>query len=236
MPKKLQHGARSNPLNKPSLRSSQLPLLNETDLVNFVKNKRKKTTDSSTSQLTNVITASSNQIQPQHNQLPQQIQLPHQNQLPLTSAPITPAPMQPTSSQPHLQPFIESTLQHLRDQIQREREESLPLHFQVRQLLDENSWLQQSYDRLHDDVVMNSTRPQKRVHNQVALDPNDFTEDIPFQPINNFLLRNRNNDHKVLEFRKIKPPSFTGNLKKDEYNYPTWESNAKSYLNSINAN
>ena len=62
--------------------------------------------------------------------------------------------MQPTSSQPHLQPFIESTLeQQLREQIQREREESLPLHFQVRQLLDENFRLQQSFDKLHDDVV-----------------------------------------------------------------------------------
>ena len=200
MPKKLQHGARN-------------------DLVNVVKNKRQKMTNRSTGKLTNVITALSNQILPQQNQLPQN-QLPQQNQLPPT-----PASMQPTSAQLQLQPIIESTLelqlQQLREQIQREREESLPLHFQVRQLMDDNSRLQQSYDKLHDDVVMiNSTRPHKRVHSQVTLDPNDSADDIPFQPMNNFLLRNRVTDHKVLEFSKIKPPSFTGNLKKDEYNYP----------------
>lgn len=226
MPPKLQHGAREKPGTKLNLRSSQLTRRGENDLVNVVRNKRQKTSNKTTSQLTKVINALSNN---------------HQPQLPPPSQPQPPSSL-PTESalmQPHIQPIIESTieqqLQQLREQIQRERDKNMPLHLQVQQLLNENSRLQQNCDRFQDNLIMiNSSKPQKRFHNQIS-EAHDLNEEIQFQPINNYLPRNRVNDNKVLEFSKIKPPSFTGNLMKDEYNYTTWQSNAKSYLNSINA-
>lgn len=229
MPSKPQHGARAKPGTKPNFRSAKLPLIEENDLVNVVRNKRQKTSNRSPSQLTKVISALSNRHQPQLSQ-PSQSQ-PSQAQ-PLAST--EPAPMQPRL-QPIIEFTIEQQLQQLREQIQQEHEENLPLNLQVKQLLNENSRLQQNYDRLQDEViVINSSTPQKRVYDQIS-EVNDLNDHIQSRPINNYLPREKINDNKVLEFSKIKPPSFTGNLKKDEYNYPTWESNAKSCVNSINA-